>query len=182
MRAEPGATIRRRRKSLHCLAWTRRSECPLQDSSCETGFDHGAAAVAQIHRRTWLVYALKVAPNCRRIFDSSNGICTQFAVANRSTGTANIGSDPTTKPTPNVSTTSPKYIGFRVKRYGPRMTSDLFVSEVGLSSVPSTRNSEAAQNARPRPTAIRAAPSQTTRRSINRRQGYIQLAAAAAIR
>src|SRR5262249_41939050 len=117
------------------------------------------------------VYRSKASPNCRRIFASSNGICTQFAVANTSTGTANMGGDPTQNAIPSVEITSPRYIGFRVKRNGPATTSDLLVSDVGSISVPSFWNSQNAQAEMATPIATSATPSQTTRGSSSARHG-----------
>ena len=56
---------------------------------------------------------------------SSNGMCTQFVVAKTASGARNIGHAPTQKAMPNVAITSPRYIGLRVKRKGPRVTSRL---------------------------------------------------------
>jgi hypothetical protein len=82
-----------------------------------------------------------------------------------------MGSDPTQNAIPSVEITSPRYIGFRVKRNGPRTTSDLLVSDVGSISVPSRRNSKKAQAEMATPIATSATPSQTMRRSISARHG-----------
>src|SRR5258708_3486048 len=65
---------------------------------------------------------------------------TQFAVAKIAMGARNTGQAPTHTAMPRVTITSPRYIGLRVKRYGPRVISSRLVGEVGLISVSARRN------------------------------------------
>src|SRR5437588_11325313 len=100
-----------------------------------------------------------VAPNWRRILASSNGMWIQFAVAKTAMGASNIGQAPAHTAMPRVTTTSPRYMGLRVKRYGPMVTSLRLAGEVGLTSVPSRRNMMIAQTGRIQGTVTRAMPS-----------------------
>src|SRR5579872_4519460 len=59
---------------------------------------------------------------------------------------------------PNATTTRPRYMGWRVKRYGPPTTSARLASEVGSTSVPAWRNRKKAQAARPQPAKKIAMP------------------------
>src|SRR6266478_6369124 len=73
---------------------------------------------------------------------------TQFAVAKTAMGARNIGQAPAHTAMPRVTTTSPRYMGLRVKRYGPMVISLRLAGEVGLTSVPSRRNMMIAQTGR----------------------------------
>src|SRR6478672_8744838 len=84
---------------------------------------------------------------------------TQFAVAKAAMGARNIGQAPAHMAMPRVTITRPRYIGFRVKRYGPMLISLRLVGEVGLISVPSRRNMMIAQTGRIQGTVTRAMPS-----------------------
>ena len=95
----------------------------------------------QTHRLTLLAHASYDAPNWRRIFSSSNGICTQFAVAKMAIGARNIGHAPIQSAIPKVTRTRPRYIGLRVSLKGREVTSLRFTGEVGLISVPPRRYS-----------------------------------------
>src|SRR5437879_5939774 len=83
----------------------------------------------------------------------------QFAVTKTATGAMNIGQAPTHTAMPRVTITSPRYIGLRVKRYGPLVMSLRLVGEVGLTSVPSRRNKMIAQIGRIQGTITRTMPS-----------------------
>src|SRR6266478_5257840 len=84
---------------------------------------------------------------------------TQFAVAKTAMGARNIGQAPAHTAMPRVTTTSPRYMGLRVKRYGPMVISLRLAGEVGLTSVPSRRNVMIAQTGRIQGTVTRAMPS-----------------------
>src|SRR6478672_8726482 len=84
---------------------------------------------------------------------------TQFAVAKTAMGARNIGQAPTHTAMPRVTITSPRYIGLRVKRYGPLMMSLRLVGEVGMTSVPSRRNKMIAQIGKIQGTVTRTMPS-----------------------
>src|SRR5579859_3667712 len=84
---------------------------------------------------------------------------TQFAVAKVAIGARNIGQAPTHTAMPRVTITSPRYIGLRVKRYGPLVTRLRLVGEVGLTSVPSRRNMMMAEIGRIQGTVTSAMPS-----------------------
>src|SRR2546429_5150415 len=84
---------------------------------------------------------------------------TQFAVAKTAMGARNIGQAPAHTAMPRVTTTSPRYMGLRVKRYGPMVTSLRLAGEVGLTSVPSRRDGMIAQTGRTQGTGTRAKPS-----------------------
>src|SRR5216683_1187253 len=84
---------------------------------------------------------------------------TQFAVAKTAMGARNIGQAPTHTAMPRVTITSPRYMGLRVKRYGPMVISLRLAGEVGLTSVPSRRNMMIAQTGRIQGTVTRAMPS-----------------------
>src|SRR6185312_8150715 len=98
----------------------------------------------------------------RRILASSNGIWIWLQTINTKTGTTNMGSDPTQNAMPSDRITSPRYIGLRVMENAPRVTSLEFFSEVGMTSVFSTRNSSRPQNAIAKPSTTSAMPSGTT--------------------
>src|SRR5437762_12916158 len=83
----------------------------------------------------------------------------QFAVRKTATGARNIGQAPTHTAMPSVTITNPRYIGLRVKRYGPMAMSLRFVGEVGLTSVHSRRNKMMAQTGRIQGTLTRTMPS-----------------------
>src|SRR5439155_16673100 len=83
----------------------------------------------------------------------------QFAVAKTAMGARNIGQAPAHTAMPRVTTTSPRYMGLRVKRYGPMVTSLRLAGEVGLTSVPPRRNMMIAQTGRIQGTVTRAMPS-----------------------
>ena len=53
----------------------------------------------------------------------------QFAVTKTATGAMKIGQAPTHTAMPRVTITSPRYIGLRVKRYGPLVMSLRLVGE-----------------------------------------------------
>src|SRR4051812_21240582 len=59
----------------------------------------------------------------------------------------------------DVTITNPRYIGLRVKRYGPMAMSLRLVGEVVLTSVPSRRNKMRAQTGRIQGTLTRTMPS-----------------------
>src|SRR5229473_1141824 len=84
---------------------------------------------------------------------------TQFAVTKIAMGARNIGQAPTHTAMPRVTIASPRYIGLRVKRYGPRVISSRLVGEVGLISVSARRNMMIAQTGRIQGTVTRAMPS-----------------------
>src|ERR1700688_2803815 len=84
---------------------------------------------------------------------------TQLAVAKTATGARNIGQAPTQRAMPRVMMVRPRYIGLRVRPYGPLTTSFLFCGEVGLSSVPAWRNLTTAHNGGAQPSRTRAIPS-----------------------
>src|SRR5258708_31416759 len=86
---------------------------------------------------------------------------TQLAVANTATGARNIGHAPTQRAMPKVTMVRPRYIGLRVRPYGPLTTSFLFSGEVGLSSVPARRNITTAHTGGAQPSRTRAIPSGT---------------------
>src|SRR4051812_18636731 len=86
---------------------------------------------------------------------------TQFAVANVAIGARNIGHAPAQIATPRVIITRLRYIGLRVNRNGPDVTRTRFAGDVGLISVRSRRNSNAADMASRTPVAIRMTPSGT---------------------
>src|SRR5437879_4427080 len=75
--------------------------------------------------------------------------------------------------------TSPRYIGLRVKRYGPRVISSRLVGEVGLISVSARRNMTIAQTGRIRGTATSAMPSGGTAKPRMSGQSSHQLIATA---
>src|SRR5580704_15913777 len=80
-------------------------------------------------------------------------------------GARDIGHAPNQKAIPRVTSTRPRYIGLRVNLKGPDVTSLRFVVEVGLSSVPSRRNSTAPDTLRATPATIRATAKGTPGRS-----------------
>src|SRR6266446_7973514 len=63
-------------------------------------------------------------------------------------GARNIGQAPTHTAMPRVTITSPRYTGLREKRYGPMVISLRLLGEIGLTSVPSRRNTMIAQTGR----------------------------------
>src|ERR1700722_2320151 len=95
-------------------------------------------------------------------------MCTKFVVAKTAIGARNIGQAPTQTATPSTNVIRPRYIGLRVKRYGPRVTSARLVGEVGLISVPSRRNKPAAQTGGMKAIATNAIPSGGNGRSTSR--------------
>ena len=113
-----------------------------------------ADMAAQSHRLTLCMYLSKASPNCLRILASSNGMCTQFSMAKIAIGARNIGHAPAQKALPNVTRTKPRYMGLRVIRKGPDVTSLLFDVEVGFNSVSSRRNSSTAEAADVIPSTI----------------------------
>src|SRR2546430_13109130 len=84
---------------------------------------------------------------------------TQFAVAKTAMGARNIGQAPAHTAMPRVTTTSPRYMGLRVKRYGPMVISLRLAGEVGLTSVPSRRKIMIAPTRRIQGTGTKAMPS-----------------------
>src|SRR5258708_12951580 len=83
----------------------------------------------------------------------------QFGGGKTAIGARNIGQAPTHTAMPRVTITSPRYIGLRVKRYGPIEISLRLAGEVGLTSVPSPRNMMIAQTGRIQGTVTKAMPS-----------------------
>ena len=81
---------------------------------------------------------------------------TQLVVANTAKGAMNIGQAPTQTAIPRVRMTSPKYMGLRVNRYGPLVTSLRLVGEVGSISVCSRRNRKMAETGKMSADASRA--------------------------
>src|SRR5579862_4676630 len=91
-----------------------------------------------------------------------------------------MGQAPVQTATPKVRISMPRYIGLRVTRYGPRMTSARLAGEVGLISVPSRRNRRNAQIGGMKAATTRTIPSSACGRPGRRGHPSAQLAAAAA--
>ena len=85
-------------------------------------------------------------------------------MAKTTNGTMSIGTAPTQMAMPSVKITNPKYIGLRVKRYGPAATSLRLLGEVGLTSVPSRRKRKIAHTGKINPAMTTAIPSATSGR------------------
>src|SRR6516165_5730896 len=69
-------------------------------------------------------------------------------MAKTAIGAMSIGQAPTQTAMPRVMVTRPRYIGLRLNRYGPYITSLRLVRDVGLTSVSSRRKTTTAQNIR----------------------------------
>src|SRR6476646_9290272 len=109
-------------------------------------------------------------------------MCMKFVVAKTAIGARNIGQAPTQTATPSANVIGPRYIGLRVKRYGPRVTSARLVGEVGLISVPARRNSPAAQTGGMNASTTSAMPSGGEGKTGSWGQPSAKLKAAAATR
>src|SRR5580700_9821143 len=86
-------------------------------------------------------------------------MCPQLVVAKTAVGARNIGQAPTQMAIPSAKMTRPRYIGLRVSRNGPVMTSLRLVGDVGSISVPSRRKRTKAHTGSTKAATTKAMPS-----------------------